>query len=58
MISAREQACTVGGVLLFLDWALMVEDLDVSLNYGQPMGAPPLLRFVTEHTEVSGAVYG
>ncbi|RMJ29122.1 Aromatic amino acid aminotransferase [Aspergillus sp. HF37] len=27
-------------------------DLDVALNYGQPMGAPPLLRFVTEHTEI------
>ena len=28
-------------------------DLEVALNYGQAVGAPQLLRFVTEHTEVS-----
>ncbi|KAL1972799.1 hypothetical protein VTN31DRAFT_6341 [Thermomyces dupontii] len=27
-------------------------DLAVSLNYGQAVGFPPLLRFVTEHTEI------
>ena len=27
-------------------------DLEVALNYGQATGAPQLLRFVTEHTEV------
>ncbi|KAL4791530.1 pyridoxal phosphate-dependent transferase [Aspergillus venezuelensis] len=27
-------------------------DLEVSLNYGQSTGAPQLLRFVTEHTEL------
>jgi hypothetical protein len=27
-------------------------DLEISLNYGQANGAAPLLRFVTEHTEV------
>ena len=29
-------------------------DLEIALNYGQATGAAPLLRFVTEHTEVSG----
>jgi hypothetical protein len=29
-------------------------DLEISLNYGQANGAAPLLRFVTEHTEVRG----
>lgn len=28
-------------------------DLEIALNYGQATGAPQLLRFVTEHTEVS-----
>lgn len=28
-------------------------DLEIALNYGQATGAAPLLRFVTEHTEVS-----
>ncbi|OJJ85256.1 aminotransferase-like domain-containing protein [Aspergillus glaucus CBS 516.65] len=27
-------------------------DLEVALNYGQATGAPQLLRFVTEHTEI------
>ncbi|KAL4933334.1 aminotransferase-like domain-containing protein [Aspergillus undulatus] len=27
-------------------------DLEISLNYGQSTGAPQLLRFVTEHTEL------
>ncbi|KAL1952563.1 hypothetical protein VTO42DRAFT_4812 [Malbranchea cinnamomea] len=27
-------------------------DLEIALNYGQSIGAPPLLRFVTEHTEI------
>lgn len=27
-------------------------DLEIALNYGQATGAPQLLRFVTEHTEV------
>jgi aromatic amino acid aminotransferase I / 2-aminoadipate transaminase len=27
-------------------------DLSVALNYGQGTGSPPLLRFVTEHTEL------
>jgi hypothetical protein len=27
-------------------------DLEVALNYGISVGSPPLLRFVTEHTEV------
>lgn len=27
-------------------------DLEVALNYGQSTGAPQLLRFVTEHTEI------
>ncbi|KAE8149778.1 pyridoxal phosphate-dependent transferase [Aspergillus avenaceus] len=27
-------------------------DLEVALNYGQAVGAPQLLRFVTEHTEL------
>ncbi|KAH8799743.1 putative aromatic aminotransferase Aro8 [Xylogone sp. PMI_703] len=27
-------------------------DLEVALNYGQSTGAPPLLRFITEHTEI------
>ncbi|PKY01582.1 amino acid aminotransferase [Aspergillus campestris IBT 28561] len=27
-------------------------DLEVALNYGQAIGAPQLLRFVTEHTEI------
>lgn len=27
-------------------------DLSLALNYGQPMGSPPLLRFITEHTEM------
>lgn len=31
------------------DWL----DLEVALNYGQAVGSPQLLRFVTEHTEVS-----
>lgn len=30
------------------------KDLEVGLNYGQSMGFAQLLRFVTEHTEVSG----
>ncbi|KAI9735656.1 MAG: Aromatic/aminoadipate aminotransferase 1 [Cirrosporium novae-zelandiae] len=29
-----------------------VYDLSVALNYGQCMGSPQLLRFVTEHTEI------
>ena len=33
------------------DWCWV--DLEVALNYGQATGAPQLLRFVTEHTEVS-----
>ena len=28
-------------------------DLEIALNYGQATGAAPLVRFVTEHTEVS-----
>ncbi|KAJ9486971.1 hypothetical protein VN97_g6361 [Penicillium thymicola] len=28
-------------------------DLEIALNYGQAVGAAPLLRFVTEHTEPS-----
>lgn len=28
-------------------------DLEIALNYGQATGSAPLLRFVTEHTEVS-----
>ncbi|KAJ5399605.1 hypothetical protein N7465_010094 [Penicillium sp. CMV-2018d] len=27
-------------------------DLEIALNYGQAVGAAPLLRFVTEHTEI------
>ncbi|KAI1433765.1 putative L-kynurenine/alpha-aminoadipate aminotransferase [Xylaria sp. CBS 124048] len=29
-----------------------VFDLSVALNYGQPMGSPQMLRWVTEHTEL------
>lgn len=28
-------------------------DLEIALNYGQATGSGQLLRFVTEHTEVS-----
>ncbi|KAJ5114410.1 hypothetical protein NUU61_000169 [Penicillium alfredii] len=27
-------------------------DLSISLNYGQATGSPPLIRFITEHTEL------
>lgn len=27
-------------------------DLEVALNYGMATGSPPLIRFLTEHTEV------
>lgn len=53
MISATELACTVGEVLPIRTAGADVADLEVALNYGQAMGSPPLLRFVTEHTEVS-----
>lgn len=33
-------------------------DLEIALNYGQAIGAAPLLRFVTEHTEVCPLLYG
>lgn len=31
----------------------MLLDLHVALNYGQGTGSAQILRFVTEHTEVS-----
>jgi hypothetical protein len=32
---------------------IYIADLEIALNYGQATGAAQLLRFVTEHTEVS-----
>lgn len=29
------------------------KDLEIALNYGQGTGSAQMLRFVTEHTEVS-----
>lgn len=52
MISVKELVRTVGGSR-FQKMDADCEDLEVALNYGQAMGCPPLLRFVTEHTEVS-----
>lgn len=37
---------------LGLHWGLNDLDLEISLNYGQAKGVAPLVRFVTEHTEV------
>lgn len=31
---------------------VMPLDMHVALNYGQATGSPPMVRFVTEHTEV------
>lgn len=35
-----------------MDTTDVLQDLEIALNYGQATGAAPLLRFVTEHTEV------
>lgn len=42
-----------GTSFLFEEVNLILPDLHVALNYGQATGSAQLLRFVTEHTEVS-----
>jgi hypothetical protein len=54
MISKKEKAPTVRSNIHSLgsDMTDVLQDLEIALNYGQATGAAPLLRFVTEHTEV------
>lgn len=52
MILGRVLVCTVSDVVYCTCLSANCEDLEVALNYGQAMGSPQLLRFVTEHTEV------
>jgi hypothetical protein len=37
---------------------IILQDLSVALNYGQGTGSPQMVRWVTEHTEVSAKCHG